>query len=43
MSIEFILYLGAAISFALAAANVPARVSWVPLGYCLLTIALFLL
>ena len=42
MSIEFILFLGAAISFGLGAAAVPSRVSWDSLGFCLLTIALFL-
>ena len=43
MSIQILLFILAAIAFALDAFKVSAAaVSWTPLGYCLLTIALFL-
>lgn len=39
-----ILFIGAAIAFALDAFHVQTpAISWTPLGFCLLTIALFLL
>lgn len=39
-----ILFIGAAIAFGLDAFHVSiAPISWTPLGFCLLTIALFLL
>lgn len=38
-----ILFVLAAIAFGLDAARVSAAVSWTPLGFCLLTIAIFIL
>lgn len=38
-----ILFVLAAIAFGLDAFKVPAAVSWTPLGFCFLTIALFIL
>lgn len=41
--ISTIFFVAAAIFFALDGFRVPASVSWTPLGFCALTIALFLL
>lgn len=38
-----LLYILAAIAFGLDAAGIAASVRWTPLGFCLLTIALFIL
>lgn len=38
-----ILFIGAAISFGLSAAGIGGRVNWVSLGFCLITLALWVL
>lgn len=43
MSIEFILYVLAAVFFGLDAFHVPGPVGWTPAAFCLLVIALFLI
>ena len=43
MSINFLLFFFAAVCFGLDAFRIPGRVSWTPAGFCLLTIAIWLL
>lgn len=43
MSLEFILYLLAAIFFGLDAFRVSGPISWTPAAFCLLVVALFLI
>lgn len=42
MSVDLLLYIAAAVFFALDAFRVAARINWTPLGFCLLTIAFFI-
>lgn len=43
MNIQTLLFIVAAVCFALDAFRVPTRVGWTPLAFCFLTIALFLI
>ena len=44
MNIQFLLYVLAAICFALDAARVTAeRINWTPLGFCFITLAVWII
>lgn len=42
MSIDFLLFLLAAICFGLRAFGVPGRIDWTAAGFCLITLALWI-